>query len=236
MKIKHILPLFISTIMVAINSCKHDPIEPELEETTTIVSNDDCDPNTVYFQNEIFPLIQSSCAIQGCHDAISRTDDVDLTTYIKILDGGDIESTNPNESELYRRITETEKPEDRMPPLGYDSLSAENISKIRRWIEQGYQNNSCNFCDTNQFTFSATIQPLIDKHCKGCHSGSNARGQIYLTNYNEIKARVDDGYLLGTIRQDSTIKYRPMPDNQPKLSDCKIRQIEKWVAAGAQNN
>ena len=47
---------------------------PEPEPTTT--SN--CNPDTVYFQNTILPLVVSSCATTGCHDQKSHKDGVVL--------------------------------------------------------------------------------------------------------------------------------------------------------------
>jgi mono/diheme cytochrome c family protein len=84
-------------------------------------------------------------------------------------------------------------------------------------------------------TFSATIWPeIIQKYCLGCHSGSNPGGGIPLENYDDIAAVASDGRLLGVITHSAG--YSPMPKNAPKLSDCKISQVTKWINDGIQNN
>lgn len=216
------------TIGMVLFSCEHDPIEPDpvAGSPSTPVDNS-CDSTRVYFKNDILPLIQSNCAYSPCHDQ-ARTDNkgVILTTYSNILNYGKIESNDPEESELFERMTEA--PDKVMPPSG--ALHYTDIDKIRKWIEQGYANDSCNYCDTNVFTFSRAVKPIIDAHCVGCHSGSGT----LLTNYTQIKTQADNGKLLGTISHSQG--FRAMPDNLPKLPDCEITQVRKWIETGAQNN
>ena len=57
-----------------------------------------------------------------------------------------------------------------------------------------------------------------------------------LTNYNQAKALVDNGKLLGSITHGSGFTPMPYPAGTPKMGDCEIRRIELWIEGGAQNN
>jgi hypothetical protein len=88
-----------------------------------------------------------------------------------------------------------------------------------------------NACDTTTVTYSATIQPLLQTYCTGCHGNS---GGVTLENYAQVKAAVDNGSLSGTVNQTGV--YSLMPQGGPKLSTCKLRQIDIWIKNGAKND
>lgn len=88
-------------------------------------------------------------------------------------------------------------------------------------------------CDTANVTFSASIQPITDGYCKSCHSGSSPSGNVLLENYDQIKAIADDERFVNVI--NAANGYPLMPQGSA-LSECSIRTIEIWVAAGAPNN
>ena len=193
-----------------------------------------CDPDSVYFQNEILPLINSSCATIGCHDQLTDEQEVLLIDYASIMNYGEIVPGDPDNSELYEKITEDD-PEKRMPPPDREPLSAEEIGMIRKWIEQGAQNNVCDEdCDTTNVTFSGTIWPMISLNCTGCHSGAEPAGNIRLEDYASVVIPASDGRLFGAISHSAG--FSPMPKNQPQLSDCKIEQVKTWIEDGTPNN
>ena len=159
--------IIILSICILCFSCKHEPLF--MEETdgeitpfdssyfenidTILFGGDPCDPDTVYFENFIQPLLMSSCAQSGCHSVESAEDGVVLDSYYNIIVTGDVEPYDPNDSEIYEVITDNDL-DDRMPPEGEDPLTAEQIQMIFNWIAQGAQNNSCSSCDTSGVTFS----------------------------------------------------------------------------------
>lgn len=193
-----------------------------------------CDPDTVYFVNEILPLIVSSCATTLCHDATTAQDDIILVDYASIIEYGDIEPGNPDESKLYKKITEDEQ-EDIMPPPPNEPLSSEQIQKIRTWILQGALDNSCDEdCDTTNVSYSNHIWPLVENNCFGCHSGGTPGGGIYLIDYASIVAVSESGQLFGAVNHEPG--YSPMPKNANKLLDCKIDQIRIWIEDGTPDN
>lgn len=193
-----------------------------------------CDPDTVYFQNEIFPLIISSCATTDCHDKLTDEQEVLLIDYASIIEYGDIKPGDPGDSKLYEKIIDTD-PEDRMPPSPEDPLSNVYKNLIKKWIEQGALNNSCDEdCDTTSVTFSGTIWPIIELNCFGCHSGPQPTGGINLVDYNSIVVQANNGKLFGAVNHNAG--FAAMPKNAPKLSDCKIEQIKIWIEDGTPNN
>ncbi|MCB2221011.1 MAG: hypothetical protein KQI35_11495 [Bacteroidetes bacterium] len=199
-----------------------------------------CDPDTVYFENDVLPLLQSSCGIAGCHDEQTAEEGVILTSYFYVIQTGDIEPFDPENSEIYEVITETD-PDKRMPPPPAAQLTSDQKNLIYTWIAQGALNNYCEQedCDSLNVSFSETVFPIIQNSCLGCHSGSNPNGGISLTNYQQIKTAGSitpgsSGSLLGAITHAPG--NVPMPQNGAQLSDCKIAQIRSWVNDGMPNN
>ena len=100
------------------------------------------------------------------------------------------------------------------------------------WINEGLQNTLCP-CDSTQFTYAANIS-LITSLCISCHKGDDAPDSINLTTYEGVRAIALNGLLLKAVMHDPSVDS--MPKNLPMLSQCRISQIRKWIAAGAPNN
>jgi len=92
-------------------------------------------------------------------------------------------------------------------------------------------------CDTTNVTFSGSVAPILSNYCLSCHSNNTAASfgnNIKLQDYADVKLRVDDGKLIGSIMHSSG--YSPMPKGTAPLESCKLTIINKWVNAGAPNN
>jgi hypothetical protein len=94
-------------------------------------------------------------------------------------------------------------------------------------------------CDTANYTFLATIFPIIDAGCGACHSGSSPQGVLLLDDHATISAAAaippgQYGSLYGTITHNPG--NLAMPKNGTPLSDCKITLIKLWIDAGTPNN
>lgn len=193
-----------------------------------------CDPDTVYFNKDILPILVSNCAKSGCHDATTHADGVILTNYNYVIQTGDIQPGSPANSDLYERITET-KADKVMPPPPASHLSTAQIQLINKWILQGAKNLTCdNACDTLNVTYSKTIKPLIQTYCQGCHSGTAPSGSINLSTYAGVKTIALNGKFYGAIAYKTG--FSKMPKNGNKLSDCQIKAVDKWIKAGALQN
>lgn len=231
--------IVISLFLMVFVSCKHEP--EDLSITDPIIPIDTipdvgitCNPDTSYFQNDVLPILISGCGMSGCHDASSAQEGVILTTYQAVMNTAGIKPGNPGDSELYEKITDDD-PDDRMPPPPNAALTTDQILIIRKWIEQGARNNYCNAaCDTNSYTFSTSIQPLISTNCEGCHNVTLASGGVRLDNFTSVKAVADDGRLFGVISHQTG--YPAMPQGGNKLSECSITQVKKWIDSGAPDN
>lgn len=226
------------------SSCVHEPLFDDengndggneiidTDEVEFIINTTPCEPNVVYFENQVLPIYISNCAISGCHDAQSAEDGVVLTNYNNIMNK--IKPGDPNDSEYYTILLDPESdelmPRDPATGIGY-SLPSEQINVIKTWIEQGAKNNYCDDCDTTQYSFSGTIKPIIDQNCAtttACHAGGSPYGDF--TTYAGVKSRVDNQQI-----QKRAIVQKDMPPAAP-LPDCELLLIKNWIDAGALNN
>lgn len=252
--------LFISLIyfLATLFACEHSPILPDddgmpidttdmpidtTSNPTDTMNNDTtgmmepCDPDLVYFDRDILPILKSNCAFSGCHDEASAEDGVILDSYEQVIATADVEPFDLIHSELYTVLVDDDEMQ-RMPPSPTPPLNQNHIQLIAKWILQGAEYLECdpnaNGCDTEDVSFSAIVQPLIQTYCEGCHSGAVPSGGIDLTTHAAIKAIAEDGRLFGAIDWESG--FIAMPLNSNKLDDCSIDQIKNWIDAGALNN
>ena len=217
MKINFIKIVAVLTILMTamVISCKHDPI-PFVKQ--------------LCFSEEVLPVFQSNCAMSGCHDAVSASDDLVLTDYDGIMNG--VKAGHSSRSEIYRAITG--KGEEMMPPAG--KMSDDLIEIIRLWIDQGAENTSnCgSSCDTASVTYSLHVQPALQSSCTGCHAAGSPSG-TNLDGYNAVSA-----YLAANsqkfINSVNFLPPSPMPKGGNKMSQCSIRKFEIWIAAGYPEN
>lgn len=94
--------------------------------------------------------------------------------------------------------------------------------------------NPTNECDTDDVTFTGTVQAILNGSCTGCHGGAAPLAGIDLTNHAGVKAVADNGKLLGAIKHEGG--FAVMPQGGGQLPDCDIAQIEKWIENGAEND
>lgn len=113
-------------------------------------------------------------------------------------------------------------------------LSTSQIDAIKKWINQGAKNNSCNGCDTASFTYNAVVKVVMTNKCVGCHNASSPGGGIDLSTHAGVKAVALNGKLMGSVNMKAG--FVAMPLGGSKLPDCEIKQLQKWVDAGALNN
>ncbi|RMG79753.1 MAG: hypothetical protein D6707_07600 [Bacteroidetes bacterium] len=221
-------------ITLALFSCKHEPLVDSnvINESDNLIIDSICDSNTVYFINDVQPIINSSCAYSGCHDKATAKEGVDLSSYSSIITTGEVVAGNADESEIYEQIAKNE-----MPPG--NPLTNEQKNIIKNWINQGAKYNECvessDYCDTSSVSFANDIQPILNNNCTGCHNSNSASGNppVILDNYNDVKTVADNGRLLGAVTGASG--YAAMPPSG-SLPQCDINKIKSWINNGAANN
>ena len=91
-------------------------------------------------------------------------------------------------------------------------------------------------CDTSNVRYSVEVKAVLDARCNSCHAGVNASANIRLDTYTDVKSYIDNtgGKLVSSIVQDGNASA--MPQGQPKISDCEINTIKKWVNSGYPEN
>ena len=226
----YLVAAFISALMI-LYACRHEIPERNAVSVTPPPTTNPCSPDSIYFVNEIMPIISSNCTMSGCHDEASHKDGVILTTYANIVRY--VNPGNASNSKLYTMINRTDN--ERMPPPPLAPIPQDQKNRIYKWINQGALYNYCTGnCDTALFTYSSVIKSTIQNKCVGCHNPSSLGGSVDLSTYASTRIVALNGKLNGSITQQPG--YSAMPKNSAKLSDCEIKQIQKWINAGAPNN
>lgn len=221
--------------------CKHSPVlppdvtpdpnDPPTEQTPP------CDPNVVYFEQDVLPILQSSCGYSGCHDAATAEEGIVLVSYASMMNSEEsnlVVAGQPQNSELYEVLVE-DNPDKLMPPPGDGGpLSQEQIDLIWTWLEQGALNNSCADCDSTLASYSGAIELTLNASCTSCHSGANPDGQLNLTLHANVVDAVTNRNLMGCINHD--VYAIAMPPSGNPLTDCQIQQFQNWIDAGMPND
>ncbi len=223
-----------------LTGCEHDsfPPPPQQDIDTTGINPVDstknppdtstyipCDPDSIYFEREILPILSSNCAYSGCHDASTAEDNVILDSYNNTIATAGVRPGMPDKSDLYEVLIESD-PDDRMP-LNKPPLDNSSIQLIYQWILQGAKNLHCDDCDTSDVSFKNHIQPMVDLYCVSCHGVNNPIGNVSLTNHGQVMIALRDGEMWPRINHEPN--YNPMPPSGIKLDSCKIAKIKAWM-------
>ena len=233
------LPALLAVMALGLFHCQHDPFLADEDMTPTDGSDPQtdtlCDPDVVYFDNQVLPILRSNCALSGCHNAATAEEGIVLESYESLMRARIVDTRSPSESKLYEVLVKGDGDE-RMPPPPAERLDPELIDLIADWIRQGAKNLKCeqSACQTTDLSFAGTILPILKVRCVGCHSGTSASGGIRLNTHAGVKAVADNGRLMGAITWASG--FKPMPEGGAQLPDCEISQIQAWVDQGALNN
>lgn len=89
-------------------------------------------------------------------------------------------------------------------------------------------------CDTTHITFQTSIKPILNRNCTSCHTGAGSSGGVDLASHAGASVVAQNGKLLAAVSHGPGAS--PMPQGAPKLPDCDIAKIRKWVEEGAKNN
>ncbi len=229
--------LFLTICWFGGEACKHQPqdigiviipkdtIKPPVDRFDSTGWR--CSPDTAYYA-DIQAILIANCAMSGCHDAITKAKGVIY---------GDF-ATTKSKGALTKIMREISGANASMPPAPRPILPAVQVALIQKWINQGALEKVCNpnygSCDTTLVKFSDYVSPLIQSSCKGCHNPNSTNGGINLTTHAEIKASIQTGKFMGSIKH--TTGFSAMPKGGAKMSDCQIKKIQRWINLGALDN
>jgi Planctomycete cytochrome C len=228
-----------------IGACKHEPLFPKVTnppgDDTTDYTGVPCNPNVVYFNQQVLPILISRCAIQGqnpgCHSAADHQEGIVLTSYFNVMNTADIQGFDLNHGDVWEVINETD-PDKQMPPPGNVGLTQAEKDLIMNWILQGAQNLMCDDnlgpCDTTAVTFSGVVKPLLDSKCKGCHRDGLTNGNVNFTVYSGVAVVAGNQKLMKAIEHTGPANTFMPPGG--KLNNCEISKINTWVNQGYPNN
>ena len=242
---KYILFLTAAISFFFLASCTHEvigPLDPvpgqpndSIPTLPPLVS--DCDPDSIYYENTIAPLLSSSCGSSNvnCHNGPSdQNDEIDLSSWWAIMNSNEgdlVIAGNPFGSEMIDEILDGNMP----PDTSSYSISNEQIDFLIDWIAQGAAENGCNEgCDTSNVSFQDDIFPIVTLYCTSCHSGSSPDGGFYLTDYSSISNAVLNGNVIDAISWEGNVT--PMPYNGNQIPQCYIDLIQIWANNGAPEN
>jgi cytochrome c5 len=161
--------------------------------------------------------------MSGCHNSIDKKGGWDLSSYDAI-------QAHSKKDEIINSIRRG-----KMPPSGNLTVNEKKI--LAKWAASGYSRGDCGTnpttCDTTNVTYTNSIKAIFDNNCTGCHNTSNPAGGYALDTYSGAVNCANGGKLLGAIKWLNG--YQQMPPSGPKLSDCNIAKIQKWINSGKPN-
>lgn len=225
---RKVLVLLIISIFIGMVNCKHDPYPapmPVLVGINDTSQSKVCDPDTVYFNRDVLPILISSCAYAGCHDVSSAQDGVILNNYQNTIVTGDVRPGDLGGSDLYENITETD-PDKIMPPLPNAPLSQTQIAIIGKWIMQGAKNLNCASCDSTDLRYNGNIATIINQNCVNCHGDASPQAGLSLSNYQNVKSAILNKNLTEKINEDPNFSVMP-PGG--KMNPCDLERMNKWL-------
>lgn len=89
-------------------------------------------------------------------------------------------------------------------------------------------------CDTIDLSYSLDIVPIIDANCYRCHDAQTNQGNVAIDDYENFRAYSVNGIMLNVLNHEDG--WPPMPDDAPKIDQCSIDKIDKWIQEGAKDN
>lgn len=120
---------FLILMVTGLTGCYRDVILPDA------VIDPDGPPQAVSFKNDIAPMLNTKCALAGCHASGVRKPSLNLeASYTELVNGGFVNTIVPKQSIIYQEINGNGNMKEYIP-------SAIDRQKIYDWIRNGALNN-----------------------------------------------------------------------------------------------
>lgn len=114
--------------MGLISGCYYDAVIPD----TSIYSGED-----ISFNEDIIAIFDEGCNASGCHSTGGHPPDLTAdNAYTSLINGGYIDVSNPEASELYQWVKGN-----RTTPMPIGGVDSKIVSAVLLWIEQGALDN-----------------------------------------------------------------------------------------------
>lgn len=79
--------------------------------------------------------------------------------------------------------------------------------------------------------YEGSVQPLLEAHCTGCHSGAFPESGLDLTTYASARQATLEGSLLDVLVLPESNSLSMPPNGS--LDSCQIVLLQNWAALGA---
>lgn len=228
------IPFVLFSALVLAPSCTHEPTG--IEELDTIC-----------FESQVLPLLQTSCGMTGCHGNGSAQEGFDVSNYSTVMDA--VTPGDPRASTLYKVITDVNG-EVFMPPD--NPLTREQRTIIQLWILQGANNTTCNGSNPggggityfDSICFTQNIFPLFISNCAmaSCHDGLSQGEEenlfplnSYATIIQHVQPFNPSGSRVYRAVNGQEEEFMPPPPKSA-LTATQKELMKKWIAEGALNN
>ena len=134
-------------------SCVHEipaPKENTGGNTTPVVPLPGCSSDTVYFEQQVLPVVNTLCGKSGCHGTAQPRE-------FQLIYASKDQSYNAISSRFSStgRLAEALNDMGEQRISGYTPPSSDQLATLQKWIAQGKKNNSCDGCDTTQFAYGS---------------------------------------------------------------------------------
>lgn len=127
-----LINFFLCILILIFSSCDDTTTNSEIDKKEIPSSN-------VSFSQHIYPVLNIKCNNAGCHDDQTRAGGISLTTWSNVV--ADPTVVFPGEPQNSRLVWSIEGISYPMPPVGYPTLTKNQIEGIKKWIEEGAKNN-----------------------------------------------------------------------------------------------
>ena len=209
-----------------------------LEPATSGLSRDNTKSAGSPTFDDIRPLLQAKCA--KCHNEKTLKADLDLTSAVGILKGGEsgavVVPGKPEKSLLFEKVHDGT-----MPPGKKDRLTDAEVGSIKNWIASGAQGHAAIEPAVTQHD----VIPILLRRCTVCHGRHVKEAGLDLrTKASMLKGgksgpaiepgKPDDSLMLKKIRAGKMPPLERLVEASIKVIDAgEIETLAKWIAAGA---
>ncbi len=202
------------------------------------------------YNRDIRPMLVHTCF--GCHGPNDASRQADLRLDTPDFLGSHVVSGDASASLLFDRLV-TGNDVMRMPPVSTrQSLSAEQIATVRRWIEDGAAwgdepAEGSTDVATRVVDFEREVRPLLSQNCFSCHGPDEQARQRGLRLDTQDGALADRDHFGGPVlvpgrAEDSLLFQRivaednrvRMPRGDDRLTEDEVETIRLWIDQGAE--
>lgn len=199
------------------------------------------------FQSTILPIFEANCLI--CHGTNLQKNGLDLRTYKSVLKGGDsgpvIVPGSASRSLLFEKISSGAM------PLGGNRLTAEQIERIRSWIDSGALMKSGIATEeklglkTHRITHREVMMTILNVRCVVCHGRRKQEGRLDVrTRASLLKGGRSGPAMVAGKPEESLLIKRIASGDMPPLAlqrayavrpvtSNELEKLRQWILDGA---